>query len=215
MVVLTAETCWALNEYWINNKISGIKLVFSLLNSRAVICVGAKCFIMQTTRSLENELSGQHTDWQTDLSRHLETKFNLISKLLRVDTISNDFIWSSKFIISESEKSIKIHYQTIARNSLNHTVLTNVYLTRLFPPLLSPHHPTFTLRVHQRCDITLSTSLLLASISRHNSWGSQSMKGFMSKSDGTGYAGILGLKGAVLYFSTWRLLFLHNNLILY
>ena len=28
MVVLTAETCWALNEYWINNKISGIKLVF-------------------------------------------------------------------------------------------------------------------------------------------------------------------------------------------
>ena len=32
MVVLTAETCWALNEYWMNNKISGIKLVFSLLN---------------------------------------------------------------------------------------------------------------------------------------------------------------------------------------
>jgi len=32
MVVLTAETCWALNEYWINNKISGSKLVFSLLN---------------------------------------------------------------------------------------------------------------------------------------------------------------------------------------
>ena len=31
MVVLTAETCWALNKYWINNKISGIKLVFSLL----------------------------------------------------------------------------------------------------------------------------------------------------------------------------------------
>jgi len=30
MVVLTAETCWAMNEYWINNKISGIKLVFSL-----------------------------------------------------------------------------------------------------------------------------------------------------------------------------------------
>jgi len=29
MVVLTAETCWAMNEYWINNKISGIKLVFS------------------------------------------------------------------------------------------------------------------------------------------------------------------------------------------
>jgi len=29
MVVLTAETCWALNEH---NKISGIKLVFSLLN---------------------------------------------------------------------------------------------------------------------------------------------------------------------------------------
>jgi len=28
MIVLTAETCWALNEYWINNKISGIKLVF-------------------------------------------------------------------------------------------------------------------------------------------------------------------------------------------
>ena len=27
MVVLTAETCWALNEYWIYNKISGIKLV--------------------------------------------------------------------------------------------------------------------------------------------------------------------------------------------
>ena len=25
--VLTAETCWALNEYWIYNKISGIKLV--------------------------------------------------------------------------------------------------------------------------------------------------------------------------------------------
>ena len=32
MVVLTAETCWALNEYWIYNKISGIKLV-SLLPS--------------------------------------------------------------------------------------------------------------------------------------------------------------------------------------
>ena len=30
MVVLRAETCWAINEYWINNKISGIKLVFSL-----------------------------------------------------------------------------------------------------------------------------------------------------------------------------------------
>jgi len=30
MVALTAETCWAMNEYWINNKISGIKLVFSL-----------------------------------------------------------------------------------------------------------------------------------------------------------------------------------------
>ena len=30
MFVLTAETCWAMNEYWINNKISGIKLVFSL-----------------------------------------------------------------------------------------------------------------------------------------------------------------------------------------
>ena len=30
MVVLTAETCRAMNEYWINNKISGIKLVFSL-----------------------------------------------------------------------------------------------------------------------------------------------------------------------------------------
>jgi len=28
MVVLTAETCWAMIEYWINNKISGIKLVF-------------------------------------------------------------------------------------------------------------------------------------------------------------------------------------------
>jgi len=28
MVVLTAETCWAMNEYWINNKISSIKLVF-------------------------------------------------------------------------------------------------------------------------------------------------------------------------------------------
>jgi len=27
MVVLTAETCWALNEYWIYNQISGIKLV--------------------------------------------------------------------------------------------------------------------------------------------------------------------------------------------
>ena len=27
MVVLTAETFWALDEYWINNKISGIKLV--------------------------------------------------------------------------------------------------------------------------------------------------------------------------------------------
>ena len=33
MVVLTAETCWAMNEYWINNKISGIKLVFSLYAS--------------------------------------------------------------------------------------------------------------------------------------------------------------------------------------
>jgi len=32
MFILTAKTCWALNEYWINNKISGIKLVFSLLN---------------------------------------------------------------------------------------------------------------------------------------------------------------------------------------
>ena len=32
MVVLTAETCWALNEYWIYNKISGIKL-FSLYST--------------------------------------------------------------------------------------------------------------------------------------------------------------------------------------
>ena len=36
MVVLTAETCWAFNEYWINNKISGIKLVFSLLKHKFV-----------------------------------------------------------------------------------------------------------------------------------------------------------------------------------
>ena len=33
MVVLTAETCCAINEYWINNKISGIKLVFFSLRN--------------------------------------------------------------------------------------------------------------------------------------------------------------------------------------
>jgi hypothetical protein len=107
------------------------------VNSRAVIYVEAKCFIKQKTRSLEMELSEQHTDSQTVLSKHLETNFNLISKLLQADTFSNDFKWSSKFIISKSEKSIKIQNQTIARNSLNHTVLTNVYLTCLFP------HPNF------------------------------------------------------------------------
>ena len=37
MVVLTAETCWALNEYWINNKISGIKLV-SLYSTSSIYC---------------------------------------------------------------------------------------------------------------------------------------------------------------------------------
>ena len=39
MVVLTAETCWALNEYWIYNKISGIKLVslYSTINEE-VLC---------------------------------------------------------------------------------------------------------------------------------------------------------------------------------
>ena len=41
MVVLTAETCWALNDYWINNKISGIKLVFSLLKSLAYCLIFA------------------------------------------------------------------------------------------------------------------------------------------------------------------------------
>ena len=35
MVVLTAETCWALNEHWIYNKISGIKLV-SLYSTRKI-----------------------------------------------------------------------------------------------------------------------------------------------------------------------------------
>ena len=168
----------------------------------------AKCFIKEKTRSSETGLSQQHTDLQTDLSRHLETKFNLISKLLQADTISNEFIWSSKFIISESEKSIKIH-KRIARNSLNHTVLTEVYLTCLFP---TP--PTFPLRGHQHCDIILSTSLLLASISRHNSWGSQSITGLVSKRDVTGYAGIRGLKGTDSYFNTCRLLFEHPPLTL-
>ena len=36
MVVLTAETCWALNEYWIYNKISGIKLV-SLYSTISIV----------------------------------------------------------------------------------------------------------------------------------------------------------------------------------
>lgn len=176
------------------------------------LCERRKFYKGERTRGLGKELSGQHTEWQTDLSRHLETKFDLISKLLQVDTISNDFIWSSKLIISENEKSIKIQHQIIARNSLNRTVLTNVYLTCLFP---SPP-TTFPLRGHQHCDITLSTSLLLASISRHNSWGSQSMMGFMSKRGGTGYAGIRGLKGTVSYFNTCRLLLLlQTNLILY
>jgi len=38
MVVLTAETCWALNEYWINNKISGIKLVSLYSTGRVFYC---------------------------------------------------------------------------------------------------------------------------------------------------------------------------------
>ena len=39
MVVLTAETCWALNEYWIYNKISGIKLVFLRID---IFCLHTK-----------------------------------------------------------------------------------------------------------------------------------------------------------------------------
>jgi len=111
--------------------------ISKFVNSRAVICAEAKCLIRQKTRSSEMELSEQHKDLQTDLSRHLENNFNLVSKLLRADTISNDFIWSSKFIISESEKSIKIQNQAITRNLLNNAVLTNVYLTCLSPPQLS------------------------------------------------------------------------------
>jgi len=66
--------------------------ISKFVNSRAVICAEAKCLIRQKTRSSEMELSEQHKDLQTDLSRHLENNFNLVSKLLRADTISNDFI---------------------------------------------------------------------------------------------------------------------------
>ena len=78
------------------------------MNSRAVVSVDPNCFLRQTTRSSETELSEQNTGLQTDLSRHLETNFNLISKLLQADTISNGSIRSSKFIISERGKSINL-----------------------------------------------------------------------------------------------------------
>jgi hypothetical protein len=54
--------------------------------------VEAKCFIRQKARSSEMELPEERRDFQTGLSRHFEIKFNLVSKLLKADTISNDFI---------------------------------------------------------------------------------------------------------------------------
>ena len=45
MVVLTAETCWALNEYWIYNKISGIKLV-SLYSSNTYVSFFLNAFVI-------------------------------------------------------------------------------------------------------------------------------------------------------------------------
>ena len=50
MVVLTAETCWALNEYWINNKISGIKLGFSLLNYKVTYIHSLYCWKIRFPR---------------------------------------------------------------------------------------------------------------------------------------------------------------------
>ena len=49
MVVLTAETCWALNKYCINNKISGIKLV-SLYSS--VACFGCVSVALYTQHAM-------------------------------------------------------------------------------------------------------------------------------------------------------------------
>ena len=53
MVVLTAETCWALNEYWIYNKISGIKLVslYSTIEAEG---------ISTQTRDLHLYICGKH-----------------------------------------------------------------------------------------------------------------------------------------------------------
>ena len=48
MVVLTTETCWAMNEYWINNKISGIKLVFSLYATRLSYIRSILCMCIYT-----------------------------------------------------------------------------------------------------------------------------------------------------------------------
>ena len=60
MVVLTAETCWALNGYWIYNKISGIKLV-SLYSTIKMMHGPINIrFIMSVRQSVRIEKAGYH-----------------------------------------------------------------------------------------------------------------------------------------------------------
>jgi len=66
MVVLTAETCWALNEYWIYNKISGIELV-------SLYSTFKKCCISNALDGSEDDILWEDdgedkddSDWVTD-----------------------------------------------------------------------------------------------------------------------------------------------------
>ena len=61
MVVLTAETCWALNEYWINNKISGIKLVSLYSKIEEILIFAAHditCFMKWKPHVFSEDSSG-------------------------------------------------------------------------------------------------------------------------------------------------------------
>ena len=109
MVVLTAETCWTLNEYCINNKISGIKLVFSLLNFKLRILIAE---IMLFTK-LNIRLNVLPKPWTrasadgdcegTNVTRNItiaspETKCNFTEQLKpqpnRCENLKTHFFWA-------------------------------------------------------------------------------------------------------------------------
>ena len=80
MVVLTAETCWALNEYWIYNKISGIKLV-SLYSTISVFLTVYRLLLL--------------------LGGSIVVLFVLH---LRVELREKEVVWRQKYFFSEQQR---------------------------------------------------------------------------------------------------------------